>query len=209
MRNYKELMVTIFLAGALFSLAAASLKKSAVDDKRLTCAMHLQKIHTMTLAYENDYNTLPPANIPGKTWRFWSDCLSQYTDNMLVFCCPSDPRAEKLFEQENPLFNFASSKILSYGMNYFLTGSSADVKKVSVGKLELLKNPGSLILYAESKIPHILLSRYLEEDALFNHEENMNIVFADGHIELWDKNKFMKDETSGKKEINMIFWRWK
>jgi prepilin-type processing-associated H-X9-DG protein len=201
MRDCKELLVLMLFTAGLFLTGATTMSRKLAQQA--LCADHLRKIYKFNVSYQNDYGVLPPVWVPTKPlWTFWISYLRPYSSSDKVFCCPSDPRVQLIFDDKDPLFSFKRTKVSSYAMNERLNSW----KKNGRISLTMLKYPNRFIFFGDG-ICGVL--RLPSLPGIPRHSDKVQYVFGDGHTSLKALSQLRHKSANGKwiyKDINWKPW---
>lgn len=190
MYTIKETILTVAVLAVVVILCVGA-ASPAYRDKDLRCRSNLQKIYQLTCQYESDYGRTPPPVVP-KRPVFYDSFLRKYTNDKLIFACPSDARNAYMYEEETPLFPAPPQCVASYGMNFYFTDAMAARAGIDPPALKKVRDPRRMVVYGDCLIPYMKMMWFWDETKAFapRHQRRGWFVFADGSTELLSKTEF-------------------
>ncbi len=184
MRNYKELFVAVFSAGAIFILGAAAVRPWEGSAKATICRDNLKKIHTAQAQYVAENGGYFPQQLQRvkPRWRYWSFLVAPYLKTPRTLSCPESPKGAKAYEQNDLLPAQYSDFLISYGMNYYLSYPGTGKPDFWPGKPELVKRPEYVINYGDSKTQQLRPTTSWENDYNPVHQNYSFFISVAGNM---------------------------
>lgn len=186
MRDCRELILILVVAGGLFTAGASILKHMSAKDKQVMCASHLKEVAQMGFAYQNDHDGyFQPMIVRKRTWEYWPKYIKQYAKDFIHFSCPADElRGAGAFEVDELLPRFYNAGFISYGMNYYLSDSGEKHMKNWPCNIKKMVNPSYIVYFGDSRTRQLRPTSCWSMDHYPVHENNSaNYVMLDGHVE--------------------------
>ncbi|MBR2720727.1 MAG: hypothetical protein IKB74_05260 [Lentisphaeria bacterium] len=186
MRDCRELILILVVAGGLFTAGASILKHMSAKDKQVMCASHLKEVAQMGFAYQNDHDGyFQPMIVRKRTWEYWPKYIKQYAKDFIHFSCPADElRGAGAFEVDELLPRFYNAGFISYGMNYYLSDSGEKHMKNCPCNIKKMVNPSYIVYFGDSRTRQLRPTSCWNMDHYPVHENNSaNYVMLDGHVE--------------------------
>lgn len=190
-----ELLVTIAIIALLLSIVMPSLKKARSSAQRLVCFSNMRQMGLAVAAYRIDHDDrLPPSSCRlDNPEQFWLNILTRYTQEGLLFHCPSD-RGDPFADWQRPLDEQPDDvRWSSFALNWLLD-PSCPYGNGWYNKVGNIRRPGFTVYISEAPDawrgvdhPHPeswgSLAEVKAQIAWDRHRGQSNYLFADGHAD--------------------------
>lgn len=186
MKDCRELLLVITILGGLFTAGASVLKYMTANEKQAVCASHLKEIAKMGFQYQNDHDGyFQPMIVRKRTWEYWPQYLKQYAKDFIHFSCPADElRGAGAFEIDELLPRSYQPRMISYGMNYYLSDSGEKYMKTWPCNIKKVVNPSYVVYFGDARTRQLRPTSCWNQDHNPIHENtSANYVMLDGHVE--------------------------
>lgn len=202
-----ELLVVIAIISLLVSILLPSLQKARDLAKKVACMANLKSISVAFCYYQEEYNGLcPPGRLTATSNSCWFSLISgniPYSFSIVppllakeTLICPAMTEGGNLYLY---CYNWAPWKNIGYTYNY-----SASNKNVSN-----CNNPSSTPLVFDGRSLYATgiygYDNWLAYSQPLRHEEGLNFLFLDTHIEYYQETELEKDIDGFNKQFA---WQW-
>ena len=189
-----ELLVVMAIIGILLSVVTPSLRKARDSARRMICFSNMRQMGVALTAYRFEHNDrLPPSSChQNNPENYWLHILTRYTQEGLLFRCPSD-RGEPFADWQRPLDEQpADVRWSSFALNSLLDTSGPFQGRYS--KVSEIRRPMYTIYISEAPdawrgVDHThpemwgAISDVKAQVAWNRHRGQSTYLFADGHAE--------------------------
>ncbi len=196
-----ELLVVIAIIGMLLSIVMPSLKKARQSAHRLICFSNMRQMGMAVSAYRLEHDDrLPPSSCRlENSQQYWLNILTRYTQEGLLFRCPSD-RNEPFADWQRPLDEQPDTlRWSSFALNGLLDPSSP-LGGGFYNKVGAIRRPMYTIYVSEApddwrNVDHThpemwgAIADVKAQVAWNRHRSASNYLFADGHAETLEVEK--------------------
>lgn len=187
-----ELLVVIVVIGLLLSILLPSLRKVREVTRRIVCTSNLRQMGIALQCYLMTEDGRVPSSSHGvhEPRRYWLYVLTHYTQENLLFQCPSDAKEHPFLDWADPPHPVpANLRWSSYATNYLLDENSP-YQQGAFNRVSNVRHPGYCIWIHEAP------DSWTSQD--HGHPEQWfgNLDLAKGDV-AWNRHDRRKDSSEG------------
>jgi len=195
-----ELLVVISIIALLVSILMPALARAREAARNMVCLSNLRQVGIPLVTYRMDFKDhIPPSSCHlsnSEYKKYWLYVLSQYTQEQILFRCPSD-QSKLPFVDWSGLTGPPENGLRwsSYGYNSQLDSFTVNRQPNPWNRLTKIRNPRYCIWICESPISWTSEDHVHPESWYYNtdlakgqidwnrHSGKSNYLFADSHVE--------------------------
>ncbi len=187
-----ELLVVIAIMAVLMALLVPALQKAHAQAKTVVCMSNLRNMGLALQMYlPENKDKLPPSSChESDPQQYWLYVLNRYTQEPLLFRCPSDTGQNWLDWTDPPTDDWLSYRWSSYATN----GYFDNLAFVRYRKATNIEHPDNCVYVCELQPSHIGVDHIHANDwespqqlkgdvAWDRHADRSNYLFLDTHVE--------------------------